>query len=180
MKKTLFMSLLLISSIFAVDDYIIELKGKTPEEIEAITKELETKDPSATINKKVQKDGRFLGVGLDKTIDYTADTGKKIYDAECKRCHGENGEKRSYPTAERLSQMSAKDIYDSFRLYAIDPSYGGSSRMVMQTISSKIMSKDLGYIIAYLKGEEFATIANDEAYNTEIQTEPTEQGSYIR
>ena len=41
------------------------------------------------------KDGRFLGIGIDKNIEYSASIGKSMYDNKCARCHGEKGEKRA-------------------------------------------------------------------------------------
>ena len=51
----------------------------------------------------------------------------------------------------------------------------------MQPIASKIQSQELGYIIAYLKGEDdFIFQTSDEPNDSDISSSPTSQGAYIK
>lgn len=127
------------------------------------------------------KDGRFLGIGIDKNIEYSASIGKSMYDNKCARCHGEKGEKRAGIGTKKLTQMSGKEIFASFNAYLTDPSHGKASKLVMQPIASKLQSQELGYIIAYLKGEDdFIFQTSDEPNDSDIASNPTSQGAYIK
>lgn len=127
------------------------------------------------------KDGRFLGIGIDKNIEYSASIGKSMYDNKCARCHGEKGEKRAGIGTKKLTQMSGKEIFASFNAYLTDPSHGKASKLVMQPIASKLQSQELGYIIAYLKGEDdFIFQTSDEPNDSDISSNPTSQGAYIK
>ena len=50
----------------------------------------------------------------------------------------------------------------------------------MQQIAAKTSSTEVGYIIAYLKGENSYIFKSSREKNTEIQTSPTKHGTYLK
>ena len=77
--------------------------------------------------------------------------------------------------------MSASDIEAAFSGYLSDLSYGGRMKHMMRTVAAKITNRELGDIIAFLKGEN--ALANEDSngspVNTDVSTTPT-QGSYLK
>ena len=188
MKNFLIFGVLMMSCLMANDEesYVFEAKGEFAKELKALV-EKHAKDENVQINVYENKntnnvgDSRFLGVGINKNIEYSAKIGEEKYKAQCAECHGVKGEKSASTGSKRLSNMSGKDIFASFNSYLSDGSHGGSARIIMQGISAKTSSTDLGYIIAYLKGEDdFIFNSAREVENSQISTSPTEQGTYIK
>ncbi|MCR8699840.1 c-type cytochrome [Campylobacter ureolyticus] len=182
--KLSFLACLFVSFCNANDEtYIFEAKGEFAKELKALV-EKHSKDEDVEVN--VYKtnsnvgDSRFLGIGINKNIDYSAEQGKKIYDKKCLECHGEKGTKRSYVGVRKLSKMSGKEIYYSFQAYYSDPSHGKAGRVIMQPISASTSSEELGYIIAYLKGEDDYIFKDKAMENTNISRNPTNQGTYLK
>ena len=66
--------------------------------------------------------------------------------------------------------------------YTTDLSYGGKMKNIMQPIAAKTGATELGYIIAYLKGDDsfLYDSSSSRSTNTEISTAPSEQGSYLK
>ena len=66
--------------------------------------------------------------------------------------------------------------------YTTDLSYGGKMKNIMQLIAAKTSATELGYIIAYLKGDDsfLYDTPSSRGANTEISTAPSEQGSYLK
>ncbi|CZE48506.1 c-type cytochrome [Campylobacter geochelonis] len=185
-KLSLLVSFSLFLSLNAAssdESYVFEAKGEFAKELKSLVEKY-SKDENVTVNvyenSVPHKDSRFLSTGVDRNIDYTAKEGEKIYKANCLACHGEKGEKRTSATAKRLSKMSGEEIYYSFQAYVSDLSHGGGQRIVMAPIAARISSKELGYIIAYLKGENDFIFKNDDLQNTNIQRNPTNQGTYLK
>lgn len=170
---------------FASDDsYIIEANGDFAKELKGYVKKRSKEDKNLSVHvykNKGQKDGRFLATGINKNIKYTSEVGKEIYLKNCASCHGVNGEKKPASYVRKLKDMNAEDIAISSVAYASDPTYGSKKRYVMQPISARITSTDVGYIIAYLKGENSYIFSDSsEVENTDIQTTPTDQGTYLK
>ena len=180
MKKIL--AFMMISVLFAEESYVFEAKGEFAKELKALV-EKHSKDENIQVNVYENKevgDSRFLGVGLNRNIEYTAKIGEEKYKTQCAKCHGEKGEKLASSGIKKLSQMSGDEIFTSFNAYYSDPTHGKGARSVMQAISSSTKSNDLGYIIAYLKGEDDYIFHSSKSENNNIQTTPTEQGTYIK
>ncbi len=74
--------------------------------------------------------------------------------------------------------MSAEDIEAAINSYSNDGNYGGNQRNVMQTEAQRISYRDLGNVIAYLKGEN-AFLNKENLGNGDISTKPTTQGTYL-
>lgn len=164
------------------DTYIFEAKGEFAKELKDLV-EKHSKDENVSINvyQAPHKDSRFLGIGIDKNIKYRADEGKKIYMKNCASCHGENGEKRAHGVSRKLKDITADEIALGISGYSADPEFGSKLKYLMQPIAAKTTARDVGYIIAYLKGEDsyiFQSFIPEE--NSKIQTTPTEQGTYIK
>ena len=111
----------------------------------------------------------------------TASLGEELYLKECAKCHGARGEKSAYGASGKLSEMSSEDIFVSFRAYVTGATLGGKA-IIMQPIASRISSRQLGYIISYLKDDEkyIWRSGSDEVEDTDISREKTPQGVYIQ
>lgn len=160
------------------DTYVIEAKGEFAKELKDLAQKY-SKDENSDI--VIYKKSSNLENDPSKSIKSSLQEGKKLYEKKCIDCHGENGTKRSYAGVRKLSQMSAEEIYYTFRKYYSDPSHGGAGRISMQPISGSTTSDELRYIIAYLKGEsEFLPGKKDKMQNTNISRNPTNQGTYLK
>jgi len=186
MKKFSLFALILTALLAQDDTYVFEAKGELAQELkEVVNKHAKDGNSDIKVYKAPQervKDSRFLATGLNKNINYNAQKGEEIYNAKCLRCHGEKGTKLTNAGVRRLSQMTGQEIFTSFNAYFSDDSHGQSARIAMQPIAASTSSTDLGYIIAYLKGENdyIFTGSDDETENSNISTNPTEQGTYIK
>lgn len=136
--------------------YIFEAKGEFGEELKELIQK-HSKDENIEVNiyenKKDVGDSRFLGTGINTNIKYTAEEGKRIFLENCAKCHGKNGEKRAYSTSKKLKDLTAEEIAVRVAKYTSDFDYGGVNKHLMQQVAAKTSSKDVGYVIAYLKGE---------------------------
>lgn len=179
--------LLIASNLIATNDsYIIEADGEFGKELKALV-EKHAKDNNLSVkvyensNKQSSKfddeDDRFINIGINKSASYNSDKGKELYEKNCQSCHGQKGTKRAMSVSQRLSDMSGDDIADSMAGYRGDAQYGGRLKYIMRPIAVRMSLKDLGHIIAYLKGDNAFAIDEDE--NENIKTTPTNQGSYL-
>lgn len=183
--KISFLLCFLAFSAYADDEktYVFEAKGEFGEELKELIQK-HSKDENVKINiyEKNQNvgDSRFLGTGINTNIKYTAEKGKKIFLEKCARCHGENGEKRAYGTSAKLKNIDAEAIAVRVAKYTSDFDFGGANKGLMQQIAAKTSSTEVGYVIAYLKGENSYIFKSSREKNTEIQTSPTEHGTYLK
>ena len=179
-----FLACLLTPFLLANDEtYVFEAKGEFAKELKALVgKHSKDEDVEVNVYKTTPNvgDSRFLGIGINKNIDYSTEQGKKIYDKKCLECHGEKGNKRPYAGVKKLSKMGGKEIYYSFQAYYSDPTHGKAGRIIMQPIAASTSSEELGYIIAYLKGEDDFIFKNKAMENTNISRNPTNQGTYLK
>ncbi len=176
-------SLLVVSNLVANDSYIIEADGEFGKELKSLV-EKHAKDNNISVkiyeksnSSDDDESGRFLNIGIDKNANYNGTKGKELYEKNCKSCHGENGTKKAMGISQRLSDMSGDDIADSMAGYRGDVQFGGRLKYLMAPIATRMSLKDLGHIIAYLKGDNAFVIDDDES--NEIRTTPTKQGSYL-
>lgn len=174
----------LFSFCFAAD-YVIDTVGKSQEQIDSIVKSLPKDSNIIFKNSETTTDvgdSRFLGIGLNTNIDYNAKKGEEIYSKNCKSCHGAFGEKRILSTSSSLKDLTSEQIFNRFRKYGVDATYGGNLKHSMQPVSKRLNQESLGYIIAYIKGQEDPFLSgdsNDDIKNSDISTEITDRGSYI-
>lgn len=166
------------------DSYIIEADGEFGKELKNLV-EKHAKDNNLSVKIYEKSDstedyetGRFLNIGVDKRANYNSSKGKELYDKQCKSCHGDKGSKKAMGVSERLSDMSGDEIADSIAGYRGDAQYGGNLKYLMAPIATKLNLRDLGHIIAYLKGDN-AFIVDDDSDGGEMRTTPTKQGSYL-
>lgn len=115
-----------------------------------------------------------------KKLSYTQAMGKTLYEENCQKCHGNRGEKRGSTKSKKLTQMTSDEIYYTFKGYLTSNEFGGSSRMTMQTIASKITLEELEQIIAYVKNDDDFLKRGYKLKNTDISKKPTSQGVYIK
>lgn len=186
MKKKIFsisffLPLFLFSS---TTEYTFKASGDDAKELKQIVENYKkNKNLNVEISKKEDKtnikDSRFLAIGINKNIHYSISEGRKIYMQNCAKCHGIDGEKKAYGVSAKLKNLSSDSIYSRFVAYGVDSQFGGKFRSLMQPISARTNSTQLGYIITYLKGDNAFT-KTDEIKNSKMQTTPTEQGIYIK
>lgn len=163
--------------LFANESYVIEADGEFGRELkELIEKHSKENNTSVRVYQKQEK-SRLLNIGVDKQSSHDSKLGEDLYKNKCQRCHGENG-KSSFMGAARLSEMSAEDIEQAFSGYNSDLSYGGRNKHLMQPVAKSTSYKELGAIITYLKGGT-TFIVEDNPQNTDIETKPKIQGSYL-
>lgn len=183
-KLSILTSLLLLSSLNANEpSYVFEAKGEFAKELKALVEKY-SKDENVTINvyektPENEDNGGFLNIGVNSKRSYSVERGRELYAKNCASCHGENGEKRAYGTSRKLTQISAEDIEAAFSGYLNDSEFGGNKREMMKTIVAKTSYKDLGAIIAFLKGKDALRYKENTTENTDISTSPT-QGSYLK
>ena len=156
--KISFLLCFLAFSAYADDEktYVFEAKGEFGEELKELIQK-HSKDENVEINiyEKNQNvgDSRFLGTGINTNIKYTS---AKLKDID----------------AEAIAVRVAK--------YTSDFDFGGANKGLMQQIAAKTSSTEVGYIIAYLKGENSYIFNSSREKNTEIQTSPTKHGTYLK
>ncbi|MFL1707277.1 c-type cytochrome [Campylobacter sp. MOP7] len=161
--------------------YVFEAKGEFAKELKALVEKY-SKDENISINvyeKQLESDnGKFFNIGIDNNRKYNVEKGRELYDKNCASCHGEDGNKRAHGS-EKLTKLSAEDIEAAFSGYLNDPSYGGSTRELMKMVAARTAYKDLGAIIAFLKGADALGNKENIKENKDISTTPT-QGSYLK
>ncbi len=164
--------------------YVIEAKGEFGRELKNLVEKY-AKDGNASVNiyqggsATGLDDSRFLNIGVNRNQFFNITAGEQIYIKRCQSCHGEKGEKRASAHSKRLKDMSAEDIEAAINSYSNDGNYGGSQRDVMQTEAQRISYRDLGNVIAYLKGENAFLMNQENLGNGDISTKPTNQGTYL-
>lgn len=165
------------------ESYVFEAKGEFAKELKSLI-EKHSKDENITVN--VYKNDGSKG-GVLNTIKHnpaaTKEEGAKLFAAKCASCHGANGEKRAHGVSKKIKNLSAGEIAINFSNYAADLDYGGKKAYLMQPISAQTTSNEIGYIIAFLKGDtSFLPGGSGSARgaNTDISTTPSEQGSYLK
>lgn len=163
------------------ETYVIEANGEFGKELqELVKKHANENNVSVNTYKKQgeEKSDSFISVGINKNQKFSIEKGLIAYENNCKSCHGEKGNTRAMGVSRKLSELSAEEIESQVRAYAIDAEYGERTRFVMQPFARKVSSKELGNIIAYLKGTE--SFKQDENENDDVQTKPTKQGTYLQ
>ncbi len=186
MRKTAILMLFAICVATASDSYIIEAEGEFGRELKAVIEKY-AKDANATVNikekpAKKESESSFFSIGVDTKRDGDASAGEELYNRHCRHCHGQKGEKRAMGSSQKLIDMSAEDIAHSVRAYGADPQFGGRMRHIMQPSANAINSRQLGDIIAFIKGEGALKeeVKELKKPNSTISTEPSEQGSYLK
>ncbi|MDO5046715.1 c-type cytochrome [Campylobacter sp.] len=183
-KLSLITSLLLLSSLNANEpSYVFEAKGEFAKELKALVEKY-SKEENVTINvyekaPENEDSSGFLNIGVNSKRSYSVEKGRELYAKNCASCHGENGEKRAYGASRKLTEISAEDIEAAFSGYLNDPEYGGNKREMMKTVVAKTNYKDLGAIIAFLKGKDALKYKDDPVENKDVSTTPN-QGSYLK
>lgn len=181
MKKFSFILCACILSLtHAEDNYVFEAKGEFAKELKTlIEKHAGEQNASINIYQTQTNDNKVLGTSSN--IKYTSEQGKEIFLKKCASCHGKDGSKRASGSSKILKNLSAEEISLALSSYSADYEFGGKYKLLMQKVANSTTSTEIGYIIAYLKGENSFLYGKDTAnQNTNIQTTPTEQGIYIK
>ena len=166
------------------DTYVFEAKGEFAKELKSLI-EKHSKDENVTVNiyKNTPVAGSKTHSGkVNRNINFLKERGGAIFAEKCASCHGENGQKKAYGVSRKLKDLDAKEISIAMSQYTTDLSYGGKMKNIMQPIAAKTGATELGYIIAYLKGDDsfLYDSSSSRSTNTEISTAPSEQGSYLK
>lgn len=166
------------------DTYVFEAKGEFAKELKSLI-EKHSKDENITVNiyKSAPAAGGKTHSGkVNRNINSLKEKGGEIFAEKCASCHGENGQKKAYRVSRKLKDLDAKEISIAISQYTTDLSYGGKMKNIMQPIAAKTGATELGYIIAYLKGDDsfLYDSSSSRSTNTEISTAPSEQGSYLK
>lgn len=192
MKKSTFLvaaacAIFCASALFAAQngEYYIEAEGEFGKELEELVAK-HSKDGNVTVRvvrgaeDTSTRDGRkkrMINIGVDKGQDFNIARGEKLYLARCASCHGVKGEIKVGGKTRRLNEMTGQQINDAIIGYANNPDYGGDSRHIMRTYAVATNYRDLGDMIAYIKGGSAFIYSNQE--NRPISRKPTKQGTYI-
>ncbi|PSM52058.1 cytochrome c [Campylobacter blaseri] len=156
-KLSFLISFLLLTNIYAQNNSNIDVSSQSKKHI---------KDENTTQPKKLS---------VSQII------GKQLFEVNCQKCHGVNGEKKSSPKSRRLSSMTSEEIYYTFKkYYTFGLNVGGSSRVTMEAVASKITLDELEQIISYIKNDDEFLKRNYKLKNTDISDKPTSQGVYIK
>ncbi len=166
------------------DTYVFEAKGEFAKELKSLI-EKHSKDENVTVNiykNAPAASGKAYGGKVNRNINSLKERGGAIFAEKCASCHGESGQKRAYGASRKIKDLSGKEIAMAISQYTIDLSYGGKMKNIMQSIAAKTGATELGYIIAYLKGDDsfLYDSPSGKSTNTEISTAPSEQGSYLK
>lgn len=166
------------------DTYVFEAKGEFAKELKSLI-EKHSKDENVTVNiykNAPAASGKAYGGKVNRNINSLKERGGAIFAEKCASCHGESGQKRAYGASRKIKDLSGKEIAMAISQYTTDLSYGGKMKNIMQSIAAKTSATELGYIIAYLKGDDsfLYDSPSSRSTNTEISTAPSEQGSYLK
>lgn len=166
------------------DTYVFEAKGEFAKELKSLI-EKHSKDENVTVNiykNTPAASGKAYGGKVNRNINSLKERGGAIFAEKCASCHGESGQKRAYGASRKIKDLSGKEIAMAISQYTTDLSYGGKMKNIMQPIAAKTGATELGYIIAYLKGDDsfLYDSSSSRSTNTEISTAPSEQGSYLK
>ena len=166
------------------DTYVFEAKGEFAKELKSLI-EKHSKDENVTVNiykNAPAASGKAYGGKVNRNINSLKERGGAIFAEKCASCHGESGQKRAYGASRKIKDLSGKEIAMAISQYTTDLSYGGKMKNIMQSIAAKTSATELGYIIAYLKGDDsfLYDSSSSRSTNTEISTAPSEQGSYLK
>lgn len=178
-----------ITCLFAADDsnYVIEAKGEFGKELKELAQKyakdknasvkIYEKESNSTSNEKKSTSLGFINIGVNKNKVYNISKGEKLYNENCKHCHGENGNSRAMGVSKRLSKLSAEDISAAMSAYNSDPTYGGRLKYLMRPMAERMSYNEIGAIIAYLKGNNaFEKVQNKD---DDVNAKPTSQGTYL-
>ncbi|MDA3055113.1 MULTISPECIES: cytochrome c [unclassified Campylobacter] len=165
------------------ESYVFEAKGEFAKELKSLI-EKHSKDENITVNvyKNDGSKGRVLN-SIKHNPAAAKEEGAKIFAAKCASCHGSNGEKRAHGVSKKIKNLSAGEIAMAISDYGSDYEYGGKKAFLMNPIALSTTSTEIGYIIAFLKGDtSFLPGGSSSARggNTDISTTPSEQGSYLK
>lgn len=172
MKKKFFLLLACISFLFSAEDtYVFEAKGDFAKELKQL---VEKHSKEEKINVKVYKKGEKKA----KKHAILFEDGKKLYDKQCKSCHGEQGTKKAYNVSGIIKDMSFDDIDTVFGQFLSDD-YDGKYAFIMKPVAAKTKKDDLKSIAYYLNDGKVQSDEDEEYYHEEPETY-IQQGSYLK
>jgi len=175
---------LLVSISFAAEEstYVFEAKGKFAEELKTL---LEKYSKDGHIDVKVlklsdsKKNGGIMSALLASGNDNAdIDRGQKIYNSNCFKCHGINAKESSYANARVLSTLSKEELINQIENYKMSPSYGGSTKFVMNNAVETVNSRDIESVVEYILNiDKKSTKQINKSTNTKPNTAST---SYLK
>ncbi|XGQ70417.1 cytochrome c [Campylobacter hepaticus] len=129
----------------------------------------------------------LFGINLKSLFTYTFNANKQ-YDIQkaqtiyfknkCNTCHGDKGEK-SLAGSRVLQDMSAQDIKAALISYTLDSSTSTRSSQ-MAFYARKLSHDDMDYIIAYIKGENFALDLQVQDLLEEEPAQKTKHNTFLK
>lgn len=111
----------------------------------------------------------LFGISFKSLLTYTFDSNKQYdkikakeiyFKNKCNTCHGDQGEKK-IAGFKIIKDMKANELKASLVDYSLG-SFNSTSATQMAFYARSLSRNDMDYIIAYLKGENFAKEADEE------------------
>lgn len=156
MVKRLLLSCFLLTFAMAQEqEYVFKAKGEFAQELKMLMEkhakegkiEVEVVDAKSIRSDKTTMLDRLLKSNLSEgDITY----GKSLYERTCSQCHGEQANKSSYPNARVLKTISKEELVSQLRNYRTDPTYGGSTRMIMNQQAIDLTEDEIISLAAYI------------------------------
>lgn len=115
----------------------------------------------------------------DKSYDMKK--AKQIYfDKKCNQCHGPKGMQMTFATNKPIAKMEPAFIKSALVNYANNLQENGRYSAVMYIYASNLTSEDMNYIIAYLKGPDFALdIRKKQIQKEEKEENTSSSGTFL-
>jgi len=152
MIKILISLLFIITTSVAASDetYIFEAKGEFAKELKSLVEKYskEGKIDVKVYLKNTDDNSIINSIFGTNKLDLN---GQKLYDKMCSSCHGAKGKKSPGYGARVLSSMTKDEIEEAIKNYDNDTKYGGSGKMLMQSVAISLRKVELNSIINYLK-----------------------------
>lgn len=113
---------------------------------------------------------------------YDYQSAKNIYfEKKCNQCHGDNGEKK-VTNSKIIRNMSPQDLKAALINYTLDIEHkrNTSTRFQMSQYAKNLSHDQMNLIIAYLKGDDFASELQIEELKKEEPEIKTKYDTFIK
>jgi cytochrome c553 len=158
LKNVIFSSMILSSVVFASDCVCFKLEGEFGKELKALIEKhqgslgkVKVKDSTATSSSSGLLSIFTVEEKAIKTKEDVLSIGKKVYNAKCSFCHGQNGELAGNGMTKAPNSMSEEELVDSLIGYSRDDDFGGSMRMIMSQYVDTLSKDEMKAVAKYIK-----------------------------
>lgn len=190
MRRVLLATALIASLMNAEEEYVFKAKGEFAKELKQL---MEKYAAEGKVEIQESKEGRSsirdTSVGIidsllgNNVTEGDIAYGKEIYNNTCYQCHGEKADKSSYANARVLNTLPLETLVEQLENYADDPSYGGSTKIIMHQYASDMLSEEIASVAAYiysLNPNSTLTPSSGPSGSIDGTTTTTSQGSYLK